>query len=825
MALGVDAEPMSIPVTLEALWSSSQLNPRQIAYNEAIAIRKRGPLDVSALREALNSLMSRHDGWHSIIQRVGGDAVLVPQPPSRDALAITDLSALDPEAAERHVVRVIAEMASVPYDLSRGPLVRPRLVAMPGDEHRLYLALHHMTFDGVSLYRTIVPELIALYDAYRAGSPDPLGPQQARYSDYARWEQEWISTPRAARRLAYWRTRLDPPPPPPSLPLDEARPATPEHRGGTLPVHLSAMTTGALHRIALEAGSSAFQVFGAIWAALLHRFSGQTDVIFGAPADLRQRSEFESVVGYCLSPVILRVDLSDDPEILELVGRVRNELLDGLDHLVPFGRIVEAVGGVDHGANPIYQSLLTLEPAVAFSDPDWSMLLMDSALGDAIGAAKLDLELQLDAGTDQTTTGRLIYDRDLFSRDTAERIAEAWRRVAEAVAADPHQRISELAICGPTDHARLTEFNATAVDQPDEGIAEMIAARAASQPDRPALSAAGTTVSYSELQAAATATAGRLRAADLTPGGAVAVCLAPTAELVSTALGVLIAGGMPVLLNPADSGLPLRDRVTAAGCRLSITSASTSVDPITVELHPASVGAGGSSVASGLTDPGVRAIVSTLTSQIGFAPADSVLSVPATLYSSSCTELWPALVSGARLVLAPEEIGQDGAAVRALILAEGVSFLHATPSLWQGLIDTGLGTVRGLRVLSGGAPLSRQLADELIARFRVVWNGCCPAVAGGYVTLGQVLSAKPVTVGRPIDNHRAHVIDPQGRPQPIGFVGELLITGAVVDAVQSSRDRWVVEPGGPGTAWRTGLRARWLANGHLVISDQPKQPV
>jgi hypothetical protein len=207
MALGVDAEPMSIPVTLEALWSSSQLNPRQIAYNEAIAIRKRGPLDVSALREALNSLMSRHDGWHSIIQRVGGDAVLVPQPPSRDALAITDLSALDPEAAERHVVRVIAEMASVPYDLSRGPLVRPRLVAMPGDEHRLYLALHHMTFDGVSLYRTIVPELIALYDAYRAGSPDPP------HAQHDVWRTGAPGSTRPHPRRVSPSMKLDRPPP------------------------------------------------------------------------------------------------------------------------------------------------------------------------------------------------------------------------------------------------------------------------------------------------------------------------------------------------------------------------------------------------------------------------------------------------------------------------------------------------------------------------------------------------------------------------------------------------------------------------------------
>jgi non-ribosomal peptide synthetase component F len=847
-AEAVDTAP-AIPVALEALWTASQLNPQQIPYNEAVAIIKRGRLDLLALRQAFNALVARHEVWHSVVRRVDGVPTLVTLAPPRHALAVLDLSGLDVDAAERQAVRIIAEMAAVPYDIANGPLVRPRLLAMPADEHRLYLGLHHTVFDGVSLYRTIVPELIELYDAAREGRPVALPAPRAGYRDYARWEQAWITSPRAERRLEHWRRRLAPLPPAPSLPLDQPRPDVPQHRGGTVPVELSPATHAALSGVARAAGASAFQVFGAIWAALLHHFSGETDIVFGAPADLRQRSEFASLVGYCLTPVILRIDLSDDPTCFELVRRVRGELLDGLDQLVPFERIVREVSlDASHRGNPIYQTLLTLEPTLQFADPSWSMRLMDSALGDAIGAAKVDLELQLDVGADGAVAGRLIYDRDLFNAATAQRLVTAWESIATAVAADPERRVSALELRTPEDHARLAEFAATSSDRAVSSVLERFVAVAARQPLAPAVSDDAVTLSYAELSAGAADAAARLAGTGVRSGDTVAVCLPPTVELVTGALGVLALGAVPLLLDPAEPVPALAVRAAAAGATVAViggdgggVGATAWARLPTLTLAGAPPQAPGALAVAKLPADALAALhahlaepdrvaalshdaVSTLTdalsTQLGVTAGDTVMALPAMLYSTPSTELWPALTAGARLVLAPAAIETDGQTLRSQIRAEEVTFLHATPARWAALIEGGLGSVRALRALTGGAPLSPELADALRERYRVVWNACAPTLAGGYVALGRVLAEGPITVGRPLDNHRAHVLDAHGRPRPVGFIGDLWVAGPVAEAGDRGAEPAGADPVAATAARPTGLAARWLPDGRLALAER-----
>jgi amino acid adenylation domain-containing protein len=841
-------------VAQEALWYLSVLAPYQTSYNETISIRKDGPFDVGAFRRAFDEIVRRHEAWRTTFDTIAGEPVQVVHPAPSFELPVVDLSRLTREQAERRAVRITAEVSRVPYDVRRGPLLRPRLVRFPGDHHRLYLAMHHLIFDGVSVYRVVLLELVALYDAFCTGRPSPLPEPETRYADYARWEQQWITEPRVKRRLEHWQQHLTGVPAL-SLPLDHPRPPAPRFRGGVLALTVPSESVDRLRALGQGVGATLFQVLAAVWSLLLSRYSGQHDVVFATAADLRQRPELESVVGYCLTPVVLRVDLGGDPSFTELVVRVRNELLDGLDHLVPFERVVrELHPGGTSSANPIYQTMLVLEPITVAPDPLWSIHQMESEIGDAVGATKLDLELELDERPEGHIAGRLIYDRDLFEAATATRMAEHFSRLLGAVAADPSLTVSNVPILTPAEeHRALVEWNATATDRSSWGVVhDLVGTQAARHPDAPAVSDARGAISYAEMDRRAGWIADRLFAAGVRPGAVVALCAAPSVDLVVGVLGVLKAGAAYLLLDPelppaqldfmvADSGAAallaqpaLATRLAAPPARVLDLVESDQDEQAAPAVPGDAVGsdapcclqyassAAGEPAGALIRHESVVNLASAMAADLGIGPAHTVLALPSTLFHVSVMELWLPLIAGARLVLAPAEVAGDGARLSRLIATERVTFLHAGPSTWQMLIATGLKATRSLRALSGGEPLSRELADGILDRFRVLWNAYGAVATTAYATLGRVERSVPVTIGRPIANTRVYVVDGHDQPVPVGVTGELLVAGQGVAAGYLNRpdltaEAFVDDPFGPGRACRTGDLARWQADGQLEL--------
>jgi non-ribosomal peptide synthetase component F len=708
-AVAASAPPVS--VAQEALWYTSLLDPNRLSYNETVSIRKTGPLDLEALREAFTEIVRRHAAWRTAFDLVDGEPAQVIAPPSPIDLPLIDLSELSAEEAERQAVRVAAEASRAPYDLRRGPLVRPRLVRMSPSEHRLYLGLHHIIFDGVSVYRVVLPELIELYAAFAADQPSPLPEPEAGYADYARWEQEWITGPRAARRLRYWQEHLADYTPV-ALPTDRPRPAQQRYRGGVAGVSVPAELVARLHTVGQAAGTTLFGVLGAAWAVLLGRYSGQDDVVFATPADLRQRPEFEKVVGYCLTPLVVRVDLSGNPPFSELLSRVRNEMLDALDNAVPFERVVREISPASGGgANPVYQSMIVLEPAMVAPDPNWSARFIETEIGRAVDATKLDLELQIDELPDGSIAGRLIYDRDLFEAATAERLADRWTRILAAIAADPGVTVSGLAGATPAEERRQSvEWNATATDRPAVTVADLVGDRAADYPD--------------------------------------------------------------------------------------LEESLTTTEPFTALTTPS-----GKTVE--ISQRAASNVVTSVASELGLGPADVVLSLPERVRRNPLVALWAPLAAGARVVFAKEEDAANGARISELVRAEGVTLLHAAPDDWRALVDSGLRAARSLNALSSGAALSEELADEILARCRTLWNAYGTAETAGCATIGRIERPAPVVVGRPIANTRIYVVDPDGRAAPIGAIGDVLVAGEGLADEQPLR---------------TGDRGRWLADGILQIT-------
>jgi non-ribosomal peptide synthetase component F len=811
---GAQAPPLS--VAQEALWYRSRLAPTALTYNETISIRKDGSLDAPALRRAFEEIVRRHEAWRTNFAVVDGRPVQVVRPAPTFELPVVDLGHLTPEEAERQAVRTIAEVSRIPYDLVRGPLVRPRLFRFPADHHRLYLAMHHLVFDGVSVTRVVLPELVALYDAFRSGQPSPLPEPPTRYADYARWEQRWIAEPRAERRLGHWREHLTSLPAP-SLPLDHPRPDEPRLGGGAIPLTLPRQSVERLRAVGQGAGATLFQVLATGWSLLLSRYSGQAEVVFATAAEMRQRPEFQRLVGYSLTPLALRVDLGGDavdgdPAFSDLVVRVRNELLDGLDQLLPFERIVRELQLSDaSGANPVFQTMLVLEPATEVPDPAWSLHQIDSELIDAVGNVKLDLELQLDELSDGSLIGRLIYDRDLFEPASARRMVDHWLGICAAVAADPAVTVSGIRLPAAERRRQLVEWNATRVERPSGPVQELIEARSLAQPDAVAVSDGERAIGYAELDRQAGLVAARLRETGVGAGDVVALSSTPSVDLVVDALAALKAGAALLLLDESGGpALAVPESVRGdAVCGVQYASPAAG-EPSAVAIgHGATVN-----------------LATAIAARLGIGPVDRVLVLGPDLSRTPAIELWMPLIAGATIVLAPAEATADGSQVSRLVAAEKATFLHASPSAWQALIDTGLRASRSLRALSGGEVLPVALADQLLDRYRVLWNAYGTAQTGGYCTLARVERSAPPTIGRPLANTRAYVLDRYGQPAPIGATGELVVGGdclprGYLDRPELTAETFVDDPFGPGVAYRTGDLARWLPDGSLQLQADP----
>jgi amino acid adenylation domain-containing protein len=853
--------PAPLSLGQEQIWFFSQLSPELGIYNEGATIRRRGPLDVEALRLALDEFVRRHEIWRTCFPLTDGGPVQVVLPPPHHELPLTDLSGLPREEREAEAVRLATEDARAPYDLAHGPLVRPRLVRLAEDDHRLFLGLHHIVFDGVSLYRIMLPELVALYEAFAAGRPSPLAEPELQFGDYAAWQRE-ASEEATLRALEYWRHQLAGELPAGQLPLDHERPPAQGFRGEIEHLEVGRDLVQRLRELAVEQEVSLFMVLSAAFTTLLHRYSGADDVIYGTPVDVRNRPELQSMLGFCLNVAVVRTEVRGDPGFRELLRRVRDVTLSALTHEVPFDRLVRELRPErDLSANPLFQVMFGLEPPSPQVDSDWGVHQMDVG----VGTAKFDLNLEQDERPEGHVSCRFVYNADLFDRETVRRLAGHWLNLLEAIATDPGRRLSELPMLGDTESRRLlVEWNSTEAEIPEISLDGLVERQVAERPDETAVEFEGSALTYRELDERANRLAHRLRELGAERDRPVAICVERGLDMVVAVLATLKSGAPYLPLDPTHPAERLALMVEDSGASVVVTqswllgrlprragsTATLCVDQEADRLAglPASRPQGGAApgdvayliYTSGSTGrpKGVlvphRGAVNTVLAMaeaLDFGPPDALLAVTTLSFDISVLELFMPLALGGRVVIGGPRSASDPQELSSLLSRSAATLLQATPSTWRMLVQSGWEGAPGLTALSGGEPLPRDLADQVLDRCGAVWNGYGPTETTIYSTLARVERGDRVTIGFPISNTRLHVVDRHGNRLPVGVPGELWIGGAGVTRGYHGRpeltaDRFVSDPFSSVAGerlYRTGDLVRMLEGGeveHLGRIDQ-----
>jgi amino acid adenylation domain-containing protein len=845
------ADGAAIPLSADQrqVWLHAIMAPDVPLYNESITIHRFGSFDRGAMERSVNEILRRHEAWRTAF--VEEDGVLVQRVcEHRDiVLPFDDVSDLPEEKRDAAALAIGQDDARRAIDLSDAPLFRARIVKLADDNHRLYFTLHHIIFDGVAIYRVIVPELAKLYDAFSRGAPSPLPMPVLQYGDYTVWQQEHLKSPPIQKQIDYWCRTLADAPPKLELVGDRTRSARPTHAGSMEVFEIPNGLIERLKAVGQRSGVTLYMTLLAAFHAQLHLYSGEEDIVVGGVTDLRRRPELENVVGYFLNTIALRARPRGETRFSDFLTEVRDSVLGALAASeAPFDEVVRALDVKRRpGTHPLFNCLFSIEPPVDPFAAGWDLTQMDVV----VGGAKFDLYLELDERKGEGMHGRFLYSTELFDPSTVRRMIGHYLNILEGVVADVNRPLMDLPLLGQTERQQmLVEWNDTATAPAPALLPEAFRAQVAARPEAIAVRFGDLAVSYAALDARADAIAASLHAAGLTQGDLIGICLDRSPDMVAALFAVHRIGAAYLPLDPDFPAARLDYIAKDAGAAALLTEkrlghvlphcpltriltddvASPSAKLPAIDVRPGDLAyvlyTSGSTGNPKGVEIGHEALINLLASfraTPGFTAEDSLLAVTTLSFDIAALELFLPLISGGELIIAPRSVAADPRQLNDLFVAIRPSVMQATPATWRALIEAGWQGAPTLRILCGGEALPRDLAESLIQRSGGLWNVYGPTETTIWSTVARVTSGEgPVPIGRPIANTTIQILDRYHNIAPIGVVGELFIGGTGLAHGYRNRpdltaERFVEARAAPGARlYRTGDFARYQPDGTIL---------
>ncbi len=837
-------QPLPASFAQQRLWFLAQIDGASQAYTIALALGLHGPLDVNALRQAVDGLVQRHEALRSRFAAVDEGAWVTLAQGVEGALHYHDLRD-QPDALHGR----LTELSGRPFDLSQGPLLRAELMQVGDEHHVLALTLHHIAADGWSM-AVLTRELLALYAAFRQGAPNPLPAQALSYGDYAAWQRRWLSGERLQAQAAYWQQALEGAPALLMLPTDRPRPARQDFSGASVAVHIEPSLAAGLRALSQRHGATLYMTLMSAWASVLARLSGQTDVVIGSPVAGRGRVELEAMVGLFVNTLAVRIQVDPHASGEALLAQVRTQVLAAQSHQdLPFEQVVEIVRPARSLAHaPLFQTTLNWLPGQV-QLPHLDKLVV-TVQEQAVQVAKFDLSLNL-GEQGQALVGTLEYATALFDEARVHRLVGYFQCLLRALVADDQAPLAQAGLVAEPERRQLLDtFNPPAVAMPQgHTLHAQIEARALEYPDAVAAQAGEQRLTYADLNQRANALAHDLLAQGVRPDDRVAVVARRGLQTLVALLAVLKAGAAYVPVDPAHpdervhyllgDSAPVAVLVEHALCQrlpaLQVpvialdrpTWPALAHNPQVPGLTPAHLayviytsGSTGQPKGVMVEHQSLNHLVHWHCQAFDLRAGSHTASVAGFGFDAMAWEIWPALCVGATVHLPP---AQDGAEHIDGLLAWwqaqplDVSFLPtpvAEHAFSQGLRHPTLRTL-----LIGGDRLRRFPQDPGFA----VINNYGPTEATVVATSGRLWPGGRLDIGKPVGNTRVYLLDAHRQLVPQGVSGELYVGGAGVargylHRPELTAERFIDDPfqAQPGARlYRTGDLARWNADGTL----------
>jgi len=861
-----------LSVGQQALWVGHQLAPQSGVYNVSFAARVRGQLDVIRLRRSFQTLVDRHPALRTTFEAHAEQHFQRVQERQEVCFKELDSAAWDWNRLSHY----LAEEMYNPFDLRKGPLFRVSLVKRSERDYALLMTAHHIIGDFWSLV-ILLDELCVLYAGEREPEEAALKPLNSRYEDFVQWQSKMLNSSEGERLWAFWRQRLDGELPRLDLPIAHPRPQVRTYRGAAHRFRLNESLTLRLRSFGKIEGVTLYVILLSAFQTLLHRYTGQDEILVGSPSAGRNRSTFVDIVGYFANLFVVRSSFLGGPSVKTLLGQVRESVLSALDHQdFPFPLLVERLGVTrDPSRPPVFQVMFTLEQSPAPSRQGASLFIMGHpgarlALG-GVAVESLDLKLQT-AEFDLTLmmeefNGSLFgiwqYNADLFAPTAVARMAGHYHQFLEAFVGQPDEQVTYLSLLTEVEQSQLlVEWNDTTTDLlPVHYFNDSFELQVRRKPDSIAVVFEDESLSYWELNGLANQLAHNLRRLGVGPEVRVGICLGRSLEMVLALLAVVKAGGAYVPLDPSlpqerlawqikDSQLSLTlthrqaaERLPAHGAdevwlncdelRLARFSEEAPHTQLWDQNLAYVIYTSGSTGRPKGVEIGQRALSNFLWSmrqRPGLTDHDVLFAVTTLSFDIAALELFLPLMVGARLVVVGRDVASNGEALIRRLSETAATVMQATPATWRLLIESGWEGAPRLSVFCGGEAWSRDLARELLKRGRSLWNLYGPTettVWSGAAAIGSE-ERGPVLLGRPIADTQLYVLDPQHQMTPVGVWGQVCIGGVGVARGYNNRtdltaDRFRPDPYSSvrgARLYQSGDLARYGEDGRLEMQGR-----
>ncbi|WP_330207838.1 non-ribosomal peptide synthase/polyketide synthase [Pseudomonas sp. AM14(2022)] len=861
-------QPLALSYAQERQWFLWQLEPTSTAYHVPAALRLRGELDLPALQRSFDALIERHESLRTCFVEQQGQTLQVIQAHGTLDLQVQDVAAELDEAALQALVA--AETLHL-FNLQQGPLLRVKLLRLAADDHALVITLHHIVADGWSM-NVMVDELVALYAAYSQGQNVQLPALPVQYADYAVWQKQWMDAGERERQLSYWTAQLgDGDQPLLELPTDRPRPAEQSYRGARRDIPLSLELATALKQLAQRENVTLFALLLASFQTLLHRYSGQADIRVGVPVANRNRVETEGLIGFFVNTQVLKAEFDSQQTFRSLLQQVKNTVLGAQAHQdLPFEQLVDALQperSLSH--SPLFQVMHNHQSQVRQAQGATRLpKLAIEGLPWASSTAQFDLTLNTFESSDNVWA-ELTYATDLFDVETIERLAQHWTHLLQGIVADSAQRIAELPLHDAAERAAtLQQWNPAIRDFPSEQcLHQRIEQQAARAPQAIAVSCAGQSLSYGELNSRANQLAHKLIASGVGPDVRVGLAAERSLDMLVGLLAILKAGGAYVPLDPTypeerlsymigDSGIALlltqshllgrlpvpdslrslmldQERDGLEGYGDSNPQVRMSPDNLAYVIYTS--GSTGQPKGTLLAHRNVLRLFEATDAWFDFGATDVWSLFHSYAFDFSVWEIFGALLYGGKLLVVPYEVSRSPEDFFALLCREGVTVLNQTPSAFKQLMQVACAPQHAAQALAlryvvfGGEALEVKSLRPWFERF----GDQAPQLINMYgitettvhvtyrpISLADLQRDASSPIGEPIPDLSWYLLDGDLNPVAKGCIGELYVGRAglargYLNRADLTSLRFIPDPfaADGGRLYRTGDLARYRADG------------
>ncbi|HEU5374052.1 MAG TPA: amino acid adenylation domain-containing protein [Ktedonobacteraceae bacterium] len=795
------------------LWFLDQLESGNPFYNISAAIRLAGRLQVPILERCFSEIMARHEVLRTSFATLDGKPRQVIAPPMPLDTLLIDLSSLSSETQALAAKQLERAEGKNPFDLSKSPLFRTKLLRLNKEHHILLLSMHHIVSDDWSM-EIFFHELSTLYEAFAKGEPSPLPPLALQYVDYALWQRKWFQEGVLEEQLSYWRDQLGDLPLL-QLPIDHPYPPSPTHRGANWSFVIPPDLTRAIRRLCQQEQTTLFMTLLAAFQVLLYRHSGQDDIVVGSPIANRMRSEVKDLIGFFVNTLVFRTRLADTQTVRAYLKQVRQVALDAYAHQdVPFEQIVEELQPERNLIrHPLFQAAFALlnEPVLTqnISNLTWHLLDTDN------GTAKFDLTLFM-RDEKERLIGTFEYNADIFEARTVARIAEHFCTLLQGMVAAPECKLADLPILTAPERTQLlTTWNATQTAYPsDRCVPELFEEQVRRSPDTVAVSYGDAQLTYHELNRRANQLAHALQKSGVGPEVTVGVCLERSPELITAFLGILKAGGVYLPLdlaypdtrrafllqnahaaalltqhglheNLADYPGPIiyldtdwaylesehtsnpQNTATAANLAYIIYTSGSTGQPKGVAVAHQAI---------------ARLVCNT--NYVKLDCADRIAQASNEAFDAATFEIWGALLHGGRLVGVTKETALNPQALARVLREEYISALFVTTALFNQSIKENPCIFHTLKsLLFGGEAVDPRWVRETLEQgaperlLHVYGPTENTTFSSWYLVQSVSEEAGTIPIGRPLANTQCYVLDQRLQPVPPGVRGELYLGG------------------------------------------------